>query len=369
VRILKEGSEVMRRFVRSSAADPVGVVLIGCGYWGRNYVRIFGELSDANVLAVCDGSVERLQGIGSDYPDAFLTSSLDEALAVPGVEAAVVCTPAATHHDIAERCLRAGVHVLLEKPMTTTTEDADSLLELSAATGLTLMVGHTFLFNAGIRKVKEYVDRGDAGRLYYLYAQRTSLGPIRSDVNALWDLAPHDISIFSYLLGAEPEWASAVGSCVLGCDNADVGFITLGYPGGIVGHIHVSWADPNKVREVVLVGSDTRIVFSDTNPLERVRVFHKGIAREPSENKTYGEFRLQLRDGDIVSPVIEASEPLKTQCSSFLHCVRTGERPLTDGYVGRRVVSVMEAIDRSLAGGGHPVDVMPDAVLVDGAAA
>ena len=345
------------------ADDRVGVLLIGCGYWGRNYVRAFDGLAGSDVVAICDGSVERLQAIGRDYPNAYLTSSLDDALSRPDVTAAVVCTPAATHYDVAEQCLRAGLPVLVEKPVTTTTADADKLIALAAGSGLTLMVGHTFLFNGGVRKVKEYVDRGDAGRVYYLYAQRTSLGPVRSDVNALWDLAPHDISIFSYILGREPEWASAVGSSVLGCDRADVGFITLGYPDGVVGHIHVSWTDPHKVREVVVVGSAQRIVFEDTNALERVRVFDKGITRVPSENPTYGEFAFQLRDGDIISPAIPPAEPLKTQCLEFLDCVRTGRRPLTDGRLGRDVVSVMEAIDRSLLSGGATVAIAPDTAL------
>ena len=343
--------------------DFVGVLLIGCGYWGRNYVRTLHALSGADVVAICDDSVDRLQAIGLDYPDAYLTSSIDDALARPDVTAAVVCTPAATHHDVTERCLRAGVPVLVEKPVTTTTADADRLIALAEDNQLTLMVGHTFLFNGGVRKVKEYVDRGDAGSVYYLYAQRTSLGPIRTDVDALWDLAPHDISIFNYILGLEPVWASAVGSRVLGCDRADVGFITLGYPGGVVGHIHVSWTDPHKVREVVVVGSAQRIVFDDTNALERVRVFDKGISRVATDSTTYGEFAFQLRDGDIISPAIAPSEPLKIQCAEFLDCVRTGRRPLSDGLVGRGVVSVMEAIDRSMASGGRTVEIVPAGAL------
>lgn len=350
----------MSRFARSagSPAATTGVLLVGCGYWGRNYVRIFDELPDAEVVAICDGSVDRLHTVGADYPSAFLTTSLDEALAHRDVEVAVVCTPAASHHAVASQCLRAGVHVLLEKPMTTRVDEADDLIRLSDETGATLMVGLTFLFNPGVHKVREYVRRGDAGRVYYLYAQRTSLGPIRSDVDALWDLAPHDISIFNCLLDAEPEWASAIGSNVLGSERADVGFITLGYPGGIVGHIHVSWADPNKVREVVLVGSDSRIVFNDTNPVERVRVFQKGVAAT-ADPTTFGEFTFHVRDGDIVSPYIEAAEPLKTQCLAFLDCVRTSTTPASDGAFGRSVVSVMEAVDRSLAAGGRPIAITP----------
>jgi predicted dehydrogenase len=362
----------MSGLTTSLAGDPtrpVGIVIIGCGYWGRNYVRLFHELAEARVVAVCDGAIDRLDGVASIEPDAFLTASIDDALAQPGVDAAVVCTPATTHHAVASRCLRAGVHVLLEKPMAVTTAEAEDMVALADASGLTLMVGHTFLFNHGVRKIREYIDRGEVGRIYYLYAQRTNLGPIRTDVNAIWDLAPHDVSIFNYLLGSEPEWVSAVGACALGRPRADVGFVSLGYPGGIVGHIHVSWADPFKVREVVVVGSDKRILFNDTDPLERVRVFNKGIAVPSPESTSFGEFTFLLRDGDIVSPVIEASEPLKNQCVHFIECVRSGSRPLTDARLGRGVVRVMEAIDRSLGSGGHPSPLRGDAASVASVAA
>jgi predicted dehydrogenase len=256
-------------------------------------------------------------------------------------------------------CLRAGKHVLVEKPITTKGDEAIELIDFAQSRGLTLMVGHTFLYNPGIRKLKDYIQQGDLGRVYYLYARRTNLGPIRRDVNALWDLAPHDISIFNYLLHSTPKWVSAVGSRVLRNHREDVGFISLSYPNDIVGNIHVSWADPNKVREVVVVGSNRRITFNDVNILEQVRVFEKGV--EPvatqSEISNYGEYQLQIRDGDIISPRIEASEPLKNQCNHFLECVTQGSRPLTDGWGGYAVVRVMEAIDRSLALNGAPVEV------------
>ena len=347
------------RPVHRDPTRPLGVLVVGCGYWGRNYVRIFGELPDAQVVAVCDGDVRRLDAAGRSHPNAVLTTSLADALALPNVDVAVVCTPATTHELVTTACLRAGKHVLLEKPMATTTTEADAINSAAEEAGLVLMVGHTFLFNPGVRKVREYIERGDVGSVYYLYSQRTSLGPIRDDVDALWDLAPHDVAIFNYLLGATPAWVSAVGGRALGRDQVDVGFVTLTYPGGIVAHLHVSWADPYKVREVVVVGSRQRIVFSDTNPLERVRVFEKGIEADAHESPTYGEFHFLLRDGQIVSPVVEASEPLKNQCQHFVDCVRGGSRPSSDGGVGRTVVSVMEAVDRSLMADGHPVPVAP----------
>jgi predicted dehydrogenase len=363
----------MRRFERSTFKDdptePLGVLVVGCGYWGRNYVRIFGELPDARIVAVCDGDVTRLDAVGATHPDAMLTPSLADALALPEVDLAVVCTPATTHWEIATACLRAGKHVLLEKPMATTTMQADAINAVAEETGRLLMVGHTFLFNAGVQKVREYIERGDVGRIYYIYSQRTSLGPIRHDVDALWDLAPHDIAIFNYLLGAVPTWVSAVGGRALGRERADVGFVSLGYGDDIVAHLHVSWADPHKVREVVVVGSRQRIVFNDTNPLERVRVFEKGIEADAEASPTFGEFHFLLRDGQIISPVVEASEPLKNQCQHFVECIRDGRRPTSDGLVGRGVVSVMEAVDRSLAEGGHPIPVDPAPSVTEPAAA
>ncbi len=337
--------------------DRVGVAILGCGYWGINYVRVFSELPESRVVVVCDQRPDRLEEIGRRFPGVQLTTQVEEALTVPGVDAAIVCTEAQTHYDITRRCLMTWKHVLVEKPVTTTAADAEVLIALAESMGLTLQVGHTFLYNPSIGKIKEYITHGQVGQVYYLYARRTNLGPIRRDVNALWDLAPHDVSIFNYLLDDVPQWASAVGAKVLRNCREDVGFVSLGYRNGIVAHIHVSWAEPNKVREVVVVGSDKRIVFDDLNPLERVRVFDKGVAPVTSEATSYGEYQFLMRDGDIVSPRIEVSEPLKNQCSHFLQCVKTGSRPLTSGRAGLDVVRVMEAIDRSIERNGAPVEV------------
>lgn len=343
--------------MRCIVSDPIGVAILGCGYWGINYVRVFSELPEARVVAVCDQRTERLHEIGRRFPGIQLTTTVEETLDLEGIDAVVVCTPAKTHHGVARQAMLARKHVLIEKPITTLAADADDLIAVSKALEVTLMVGHTFIYNPGVQRVKEYMSRGAIGQVYYLYARRTNLGPIRHDVNALWDLAPHDISIFNYLLGKEPTWVSAVGAKVLRNHREDVGFISLGYSDGIIGHVHVSWAEPNKVREVVIVGSDKRIVFDDLNPLERVRVFDKGVTTVTPEAANYGEFQFLMRDGDIVSPRVEVSEPLRNQCSHFLACVRHGERPLTNGWEGRAVVRVMEAIDRSMARQGAPVEI------------
>jgi predicted dehydrogenase len=335
----------------------IHVGVIGCGYWGLNHVRVFQELPESEVTRVCDLQGQRLAYVKQRYPLINSHTTVQDLLNDDMLDAVVVCTPAATHYAIVRQCLLAGKHVLSEKPLTLAVDEAEDLTQLASEAGRVLMVGHTFLYNAGIRKMKELIEREDFGTIYYLHATRTNLGPIRHDVNAAWDLAPHDISIFNYLLGAQPIRVSAVGGRLLGNDREDVAFITLTYPTGVIGNVHVSWADPNKVREVVAVGSNRRIVFDDTNNLERLRVFEKGVAPFKQETNSFGEFRLLIQDGDIISPHIEASEPLKVQGAHFLTCIQASQTPLSDGLRGCDVVRVMAAIDRSLWSDGQPVDV------------
>lgn len=335
----------------------IGVAVLGCGYWGINYVRVFHQLPGARLLLACDQREERLREVQKQFPALEVSTDMHAVLSRPDIDAVVVCTPATAHFAVTSAAIAAGKHILVEKPIATTVADSDELVRLAEAAGVILMVGHTFVYNAGVRKVKEYVAAEEAGKIYYLYSRRTNLGPIRHDVNALWDLAPHDISIFNYLLDSVPTWVSAVGAQVLQSGREDVGFISLGYPEGIVAHIHVSWADPHKVREVVVVGSEKRIVFNDMLMPEQVKVFEKGIAPAPPESPGFGEYHFQVRDGAIVSPRVEMAEPLKTQSLHFLDCIRAGSCPITDGRAGRDVVAILEAIDRSIARHGSPVDV------------
>jgi len=336
----------------------LGIAVIGYGYWGGNYVRLFNELPETKVVVVCDTQTERLKEAQQRYPEVAVSTSVEDALRFDGVDAAVVSTTATTHYDVTRRCLENGKHVLVEKPITTIESDAQELITLAEAKERTLMVGHTFIFNSGVRKMKEYVQTDRVGQVYYLYSQRTNLGPIRQDVNALWDLATHDISIFNYLLDDTPRWVSAVGTNVLKNSREDVGFISLGYQNGIIGHVHVSWADPNKVRKTVVVGSKKRVVFDDLNNQERVRVYEKGIAPKIPENPTnYGEYHFEMRDGDIISPRVKVSEPLKNQGKHFVECVKEGIQPLSDGLAGLEVVQVMAAVDRSVELNGVPVPV------------
>lgn len=335
--------------------SEIGIAVIGCGYWGVNYVRVFNELPGASVAVICDQRPARLQEVGQRFPGAYLTTDLENALQHEDVDAVVICTGAATHHAVAQRAIAYGKHLLIEKPLTTTPTDAEELIDLAAKHKVKLMVGHTFLYNPGIQLIKERLSREDMGEIYYLYSSRTNLGPIRQDVNALWDLAPHDISIFNYFLESTPLWVSAVGLRVLKNCREDVGFISLGYPNNRVGHIHVSWADPNKVRELVIVGSNKRIVFDDLNTQERVKIFEKGVTLVKPEAANFGEFQFMMRDGDIFSPHVEIGEPLKNQCQHFIECIVKDQQPRTSGFAGLDVVRVMTAVDQSIKNNGAPI--------------
>ncbi|MHB1295048.1 MAG: Gfo/Idh/MocA family protein [Anaerolineae bacterium] len=336
--------------------STTGVAIIGCGQWGMNHVRVFSDLPDVQVVAVCDQRQARLAEVRRQFPAVHLMATVDEVLERKDVDAVIVCTEAASHYPIVQRSLMEGRHVLVEKPITTRSSEAEDLMNLANSHELTLMVGHIFLYNPAVIKLKSLISEGEVGRVYYMYSRRTNLGPIRRDVNALWDLAPHDVSIFNYLLDDSPEWVSAVGARVLGNGREDVGFISLGYRDGVVGHAHLSWADPHKVREVVVVGSDKRIVFDDLNAQERMRVFEKGIKPIEPEAPDFAE-QFMLRDGNIIIPKIEASEPLKNECQHFIQCVQQKCRPLTGGQNGLDVVRVMEAVDSSIARRGAPVPV------------
>lgn len=336
----------------------MNVVIVGCGYWGINYVRVFSELPTSKVVMACDRSEDRLRAVRDRFPLVSTVTDWREAIGSKWVDAVVIATPAASHYEITRQCLEAGKHVLVEKPLTLVPQETEELIRIADQQGRILMVGHTFLYNPGIRKVKQLVASEDFGKVYYLHATRTNMGPVRQDVNALWDLASHDVAIFNYLLDKTPKWVSAVGAKLLGNEREDVGFATLGYDGGVIANVHAGWVDPNKVREMVVVGSQKRIVFDDLNNSERVRIFEKGVAPSEKQANSFGEFRLLVRDGDIHSPRVETSEPLKNLAMHFIECVNQNKRPLSDGQNGLDVVRAMAAIDRSLAKNGAPVDVV-----------
>jgi predicted dehydrogenase len=342
---------------RRPAGQRVRLALVGFGYWGPNYARVLSELPDAQLTVICEQSTERLSLVRQRYRTVVTCERLDDLLARDDVEAVVIATPASTHEAIVRAVLNSGRHVLVEKPMALGADGCETLCDLADTAGRVLMVGYTFLYNAGVRKMKDMMAPQQFGQPYYLHATRTNLGPIRQDVNAVWDLAPHDIAIFNYLLGEQPLWASAVGTRVLKTSREDIAFATLGYANDVVGNIHVSWADPNKVREVVAVGSRRRVVFDDLNDVERVRVFERGVSAGEAIADSYGEFKLLVRDGDIISPKVEPSEPLKNQCADFVNAIVTGQPPLAQARFGVGVVRALTAIEASMRSKGAAVAV------------
>jgi len=339
------------------AGRRVRLALVGFGYWGPNYARVLNDLPDAVLTVVSDRSRDRLDLVRQRYRSIETCGDADALFARDDLDAVVIATPASTHAPLVRTALERGLHVLVEKPMALDAAACADLCSLAESVGRVLMVGYTFLYNAAVRKMKEQLAPDLFGQPYYMHATRTNLGPIRQDVNAVWDLAPHDVAIFNYLLGEEPKWASAVGTRVLRNDRDDIAFATLGYDNDVLGNIHVSWADPNKVREVVAVGSRRRVVFNDLNDAERVRVFERGVSVGEATADSYGEFKLLVRDGDIISPKVEATEPLKNQCAEFVDAVAHGRTPLATSRFGLGVVRTLVAIESSMRARGAAVEV------------
>jgi predicted dehydrogenase len=345
----------------------IRVALIGLGYWGPNYARVLNELPDAELVAVCDTSAEALSFMQTRSPHARAESEPEEVFAAADVDAVVVATPTTTHAELALAALEARKHVLCEKPLAGTVDECDALIAASERTGRILFVGHTFLFNPAVQRMRELIEEGSIGRLLYANAVRTGLGPIRDDVNVLWDLAPHDLSILIFLFGEEPISAAATGRSFLREGVEDVVFAQLLFESGAIAGLHLSWLDPYKVRRLTAVGDARMCVFDDVSVDEKLKVFDKGASyeavSESARGTEFGEYRAIIRDGDIVIPKIPASEPLKEQVADFIRCCRTGEQPLTDGNAGRRVVAVLEAVTESLQSGGAQVPLTTTAAV------
>jgi predicted dehydrogenase len=339
-----------------SAILPVRVGVIGCGHWGPNHIRVFSQLPGSSVVACADLDERRRVAIAGQYPGLVAYSDHRKMIEEVRPDAVVVAAPTRAHFSIVQAALEAGCHVLCEKPLCADVEEARQLEALARERNRVLLVGHVFLFNPGIRKLKELVDAAVPGRPLYLRATRTNLGPIRRDVNCVYDLATHDIAIFNYLLDAVPVSVSANGAAFLQPGIEDVAFITLRYPGDILASIQVSWLDPKKIREIVVVGDKKMAVWDELSPAGPVHLYDKTVARQPFYDD-YGQFQLLAREGDIVIPHVAAAEPLKVQNRFFLECVRSGTTPFAGPDFAVAVVRVLDAIARSLRAGGASVPV------------
>lgn len=324
----------------------IRVAVVGCGYWGPQHIRNFLASGRARVVLAVDLSPERLAHIAGRYPE--VRTACDAAAALEdGIDAVVIATPAGTHYPLARAALLAGKHVLVEKPLTTRAEQAQELVHLAEARGLTLMTGHTFMYHPAVRALAELVRAGELGDIFYISSTRVNLGLHRKDVDVLWDLAAHDISILRYLLGAQPRVGAVYGAAFHDPAVAEVAFAELRYPGDVLANVHVSWLDPVKIRRMTVVGSRKMAVWDDVEPHDKLRIHDKGVAHAPYYDD-FGQWQVAYRYGDVHVPHIPWVEPLRAECDHFLDCIRDGTPPLTDGRDGLAVVETLEACSAAL---------------------
>jgi predicted dehydrogenase len=338
----------------------IRVAAIGCGYWGPNVIRNMSETPGAELALICDASPDRLGPVAARYPHARTTNDASEVMLDRSIDAVYIATPVSTHYPLVKQALESGKHVLVEKPIASTLVEAEELGALAKSRGLVLMVGHTFVFSPPVRKVKQLIDDGETGPIYYIETTRVNLGLFQKDVSVLWDLAPHDLSILMYWLGETPTQVRATGRSILGDKLEDVAFLNLDFPSGVLAGMQISWLAPSKLRRTSIVGRQRMIVYDDVEPVEKVKIYDRGVERQPN---SFGEFQLTYRSGDIRSPQLDTTEPLKLECAHFIECIETGQEPIAGASAGIDVVRVIEAAQQSLALGGSPVAVAsPSAV-------
>ncbi|MBA3842401.1 MAG: Gfo/Idh/MocA family oxidoreductase [Actinobacteria bacterium] len=334
--------------------SPVRVAVVGVGYWGPNIVRNLYENPAAEPTWVVDPNPAARKRITLRYPAIREAASIDEVLDQDDVDAVAIVTPVSTHYDLAAKALRAGKHVFVEKPLAASSRDAAELIGIAEARGLVLMPGHTFLYSPPVVKIKQLFDSGELGEILFVTTSRVNLGLHQPDVSVVWDLGPHDFSILRYLLDELPATVSAVSrSCVLP-GIPDVAFINLSYPSGTIAHVELSWLAPSKLRRTAIVGSRKMVVYDDTAN-EPVRVFDTGA--DLPDPGSFGEYRLTYRTGDIVSPRVDATEPLSIELAEFASAVREGHPIRSSPQVGLDVIKTIEAVERSLADGGRPTEL------------
>jgi len=330
----------------------VKIAQVGCGYWGVNLLRVFSHV--AKITAVVEENRKTIDNVKKINPNARFEENLDETLKSRNIDALVIATPAKTHYDIAKKALLHDKHVFVEKPLATNTEEARELIKLSKQKNRVLMVGHTFLYNQAVRMLHDYVQNNEIGRVYYCYSQRLNLGRVRTDINAMWNFAPHDISIISYVLDKKAVRVWAHGNCYIQQDIEDLAFVTIEYEDGVLGHIHVSWLDPNKTRQMTIVGEDKMIVYNDMIEA-KLAIYDKGVNQlnNQAPQGGLGAWQLTTRSGDILLPKVDFKEPLLIEAGHFIDCIIKGEKPLTDGHNGLQTVSILEAAQKSLKNNGR----------------
>jgi predicted dehydrogenase len=334
----------------------VNIGIVGCGYWGPKHIRVCHEIRDAAPISVCDVDIKRLEPVQMQYPSIHATTDYQEFLK-DDTDAIIIATPVNTHYQLAREALLSNKHVLIEKPITSSSQEALELIKLAKKLGLVLMAGHTYEYHPAVDFLRKLVDEGDLGEIYSIDASRLNLGLFRTDVNVIWDLAPHDISIILSIMKENPVAVSARGTHHIDKKTYDIAYLEIMFPSGAMGHVHVSWLHPRKIRQTTIVGSQKMAVYDDVSETEKIHIYDKGltVSKEMNGNSKFSAWPPNYRYGDVVIPFVSNAEPLKLECTHFINCINEGRMPRSDGWSGLKVTGILEAAEKSLANGGQRI--------------
>jgi predicted dehydrogenase len=338
--------------------SELNVGVVGYGYWGPNLVRNFMSLDGIQVKAVSDLNEDRLKSLSGLYPTIEYTTDYTDLIRDPEIQAIIVATPVSSHYSIAKAALEAGKHCFVEKPLTQTSEQAQELIAIAKKKGVQLFVDYTFLFTGAVQKMRDLVTRGEIGDLLYFDSVRINLGLFQHDVNVIWDLAPHDLSIMDYLIGRPAQAVSAIGACHVGNGLENVAYVSVIYDDNLVAHFHVNWLAPVKMRQIIVGGSEKMIVYDEMS-MEKVKIYDRGVNSVPVDqpNQMAPTSRVEYRMGDMVAPKLDDTEALKTECRYILNSIKTGQRPINDGEAGLRIVKIIEAATESMKQKGTAISL------------
>lgn len=336
----------------------VNIGIVGSGYWGPKHIRVCHELREVTPTSVCDLDETRLEQVQMQYPNIHGFTDYEKFLE-DNMDAVIIATPVNTHYQLAKDALLKGKHVLIEKPMTSSSQDALDLIQIAEKQNLVLMAGHTYEYHPAVDFLRDLVDNGELGDIYSIDASRLNLGLFRTDVNVIWDLAPHDISIILSLMKEDPVAVCARGTHHVDGRTHDIAYLEIMFPSGAMGHVHVSWLHPRKIRQTTIVGSQKMAVYDDVSENEKIHIYDKGltVSKEMNGNSKFSAWPPNYRYGDVVIPFVSNAEPLKLECSHFINCINEGKLPRSDGWAGLKVTSILEAADKSLANGGQRIEL------------
>lgn len=332
----------------------INIGVVGCGYWGPNLIRNFYGLPGCRLKTVCDLDDNRLRHMSELYPNVSTTKRLEDLIEDRELDAIVVATSVRFHYPMAKKVLEAGKHVFIEKPMARSSAECEELIAIAERQGLIIMIGHTFLYSSPVRKIKEIVQSGDIGKLCYISSRRLNLGLFQKDINVMWDLAPHDLSIILYIMDEHPLSVNCQGNANITVGIEDIINLSLSYRDGRFATVQNSWLDPRKVREMTIVGTKRMIVYDDIQPLEKIRIYDARVERPPHYD-TFAEFQYSYHYGDLHVPFVKQTEPLRVETQHFLDCIKNGTKPISSGYEGLELVRILEAATVSLREGGAAV--------------